>query len=97
MDKMWLDHNLDLKMTPYKVIGTHCMQGYLEFIPNSVTLAYMQYQGSLKFVSDKCNIFNTFKNDMVMKFMVNKTKERMEKKLHEQEGDLKPEEFNDRL
>lgn len=32
MDKIWLEHNLDLNMTPYKVIGTHCMQGYLEFV-----------------------------------------------------------------
>ena len=25
MDKIWLDNNLDLKLTPYKVIGTDCM------------------------------------------------------------------------
>ena len=39
MDKIWLQNNMDLKMTPYKVIGTHCMQGYLEFVPDCMTLA----------------------------------------------------------
>ena len=32
MDKIWLEHNLDLQMSPYKVVGTHCEQGYLEFV-----------------------------------------------------------------
>ena len=39
MDKIWLDHELDLRMLPYKVIGTGCMQGYLEFISNSKEIA----------------------------------------------------------
>ena len=47
MDKIWLSNNLDLKMTPYKVTGTHCMQGFLEFVGNCKTLAYMQYKGTL--------------------------------------------------
>lgn len=41
MDRIWLDNDLDLAMTPYKVMGTDCMQGYLEFNLNSVTLAYI--------------------------------------------------------
>jgi len=61
------------------------MQGFLEFVPNAVTLAYMQYQGSLKFVSDECNIFNTFKNDTVTKYLTNKTRKRMEELLAKQE------------
>ncbi len=39
MDKIWLDHELDLSMLPYKVIGTGCEQGYIEFMQNSSTLA----------------------------------------------------------
>lgn len=39
MDIIWLKHSLDLKMSPYDVVGTDCMQGYLEFVDNSMTLA----------------------------------------------------------
>ena len=39
MDRIWLDNDLDLAMTPYKVLQTDCMQGYLEFNLNSTTLA----------------------------------------------------------
>jgi len=39
MDKIWLENELDLAMTAYKVIGTDCMQGYLEFVADSCTLA----------------------------------------------------------
>jgi phosphatidylinositol kinase/protein kinase (PI-3 family) len=53
MDKIWLDAELDLQMTPYKVIGTGCEQGYLEFVGNSVTIAFIQYEkGILKTFSD---------------------------------------------
>jgi phosphatidylinositol kinase/protein kinase (PI-3 family) len=44
MDKIWLANNLDLAMTPYKVLGTDCEQGYLEFVANSTTLAAIQYK-----------------------------------------------------
>lgn len=43
IDKIWLRNNLDLKMTPYKCLGTDCMQGYIEFNKNCETLAKMQY------------------------------------------------------
>ena len=77
MDKIWLAHNLDLKMTPYKVIGTDCMQGFLEFVQNCNTLAEMQYRGKRLFSKKKeGNIFNTFKDDQIMKFMRMKTKDR---------------------
>lgn len=39
MDRIWLDNDLDLAMTPYKVLGTDCEQGFLEFNLNSETLA----------------------------------------------------------
>lgn len=39
MDKIWLENSLDLKMTPYRVMGTHCMQGFLEFNRDCTTLA----------------------------------------------------------
>ena len=47
-------------MLPYKVIGTGCEQGYLEFVGNSTTLAYIQYYKS---------IWNTFADDTIDKFM----------------------------
>ena len=84
MDKIWLDNNLDLKLTPYRVLGTDCMQGFVEFNQNSVTLAYIQYQGSLgkliKFQKDKgapTNIFNTFSNNSVTKYLTKCSYERM--------------------
>mmetsp|Transcript_31213 Transcript_31213/g.47795 ORF Transcript_31213/g.47795 Transcript_31213/m.47795 type:complete len:151 (-) Transcript_31213:901-1353(-) len=64
MDKIWLAHNLDLKMTPYKVIGTDCMQGFLEFVQDCNTLAEMQYNGKrLLSKTKEGNIFNTFHDD----------------------------------
>lgn len=39
MDRIWLANDLDLKMTPYKTIGTDCEQGYLEFVGDCATLA----------------------------------------------------------
>ena len=41
MDRIWLDNELDLAMTPYKVTGTDCEQGFVEFNENSATLAKM--------------------------------------------------------
>ena len=60
MDKIWLDNNLDLAMTPYKVMGTDCEQGYLEFVADCKTLAYIQYKRS---------IFNTFADDTIQNYM----------------------------
>eukprot|EP00826_Nyctotherus_ovalis_P064022 TRINITY_DN9387_c0_g1_i2.p1 TRINITY_DN9387_c0_g1~~TRINITY_DN9387_c0_g1_i2.p1 ORF type:complete len:464 (-),score=140.79 TRINITY_DN9387_c0_g1_i2:1947-3218(-) len=42
IDKIWLENNLDFKMSPYRVLGTGDQQGYLEFVPNSKTLADLQ-------------------------------------------------------
>lgn len=39
MDRIWLENQLDLAMTPYKVIGTDLEQGFLEFNHNCKTLA----------------------------------------------------------
>ena len=61
MDKIWLDHELDLQMLPYKVIGTGCEQGFLEFVGNSITLAAVQYEKGL---------FKTFSDDTLEKYMV---------------------------
>ena len=44
MDRIWLDNNLDLAMTPYKVMGTDCMQGFMEFNMNAETLAFIQHK-----------------------------------------------------
>lgn len=41
MDKIWLEEGLDLNMTPYRVLGTGDERGYLEFVTNSKTIAYM--------------------------------------------------------
>ncbi len=60
MDKIWLANNLDLAMTPYKVLGTDCEQGFLEFVANCKTLAMIQYERS---------IFNTFSDDTIESFM----------------------------
>lgn len=71
MDRIWLDNKLDLAMTPYKVVGTDCEQGFVEFVGDTATLAAMQYDGGL---------FETFADDTVEKFMLKKVKEATEKK-----------------
>jgi len=53
-------------MMPYKVIGTGCEQGYLEFVGNSTTLAYIQYHKS---------IWKTFSDDSIDKFMTEQINE----------------------
>ena len=63
MDKIWLDNDLDLKMTVYKTLGTDCEQGYLEFNENTATLADMQYKEGL---------FHTFYEDSIEKFILDK-------------------------
>lgn len=65
MDKIWLDNKIDLRMTPYRVLGTHCEQGFLEFNHNCETLAKMQYCDGL---------LRTFADDTIDKFMTNRTK-----------------------
>lgn len=66
MDRIWLDNKLDLAMTPYKVVGTNCEQGFVEFVGDTTTLAKMQYIGGL---------FNTFDDDTVEKYMTYKIKQ----------------------
>jgi hypothetical protein len=48
-------------MLPYKVMGTGCEQGYLEFVGNSTTIAAIQYEKGL---------FKTFSDDTLWNFMV---------------------------
>ena len=64
MDKIWLENNLDLAMTPYKVLGTDCEQGFVEFVGNTMTLADMQWKDGL---------MNTFDDDTVFIAMYEKT------------------------
>lgn len=45
MDRIWLENQLDLAMTAYKVLGTDLEQGFLEFNLNCVTLADIQVIG----------------------------------------------------
>ena len=65
MDRIWLDNHLDLAMTPYKVLPTNCMQGYLEFNLNAVTLADIQHK-------DKQSLLHTFTDSSVYDFFVTK-------------------------
>jgi len=60
MDKIWLANDLDLAMTPYKVLGTDCEQGFLEFVADCKTLAMIQYERS---------VFSTFADDSIQRFM----------------------------
>ena len=57
MDRIWLDNDLDLAMTPYKVLATDCEQGFMEFNANAATLAEIQYEHRL---------INTFRDDTIM-------------------------------
>ena len=70
MDRIWLDNDLDLAMTPYKVLLTDCMQGYLEFNLNSNTLADIQH-------ADKSSLLHTFSDSSIADFFDKKIMEQM--------------------
>jgi len=59
-------------MTPYKVLGTNCEQGFLEFNHNCDTLAKMQYCDGL---------MRTFSDDTIEVFMTRKTKQFVAKQM----------------
>ena len=61
MDRIWLDNDLDLAMTPYKVLTTDCEQGFMEFNANAATLAEIQYEYSLINTFSDTTIMNWFK------------------------------------
>lgn len=42
MDSLWLENGLDLKMRPYSVVPTGDMQGAIEVVTNSMTVADIQ-------------------------------------------------------
>jgi hypothetical protein len=73
MDSIWLNHNLDLKMTPYKTLGTDCMQGLIEWNQNCSTLTEMQISGNVmkKNYNKKKDfkILDTFNQQSVYRFM----------------------------
>jgi len=85
MDKIWLDNDLDLAMTPYKVLGTGCKQGQMEFVDDATTLARMQYQES---------VFHClYKQDTVEKGL----REKVRAEVKKQKGREDPEEVEERL
>ena len=61
MDRIWLDNDLDLAMTPYKVLGTDCEQGFMEFNANAETLAEIQYGDGLINTFSDTTVMNWFK------------------------------------
>ena len=61
MDQIWKENGLDLKLTPYSVLGTGFMQGYLEFVADSATIAEIQNEYS---------IFNTFNSNSIKNYMI---------------------------
>ena len=67
MDKIWLDKELDLRMHPYKVMGTGCEQGFLEFVQNSETIANIQHEKG---------VLNTFADSTLYSFIEEKLAER---------------------
>ena len=79
MDKIWLRNNLDLKMTPYKCLGTDCMQGYIEFNKNCETLAKMQYAYPDKI--KKPRLLDTYKDNKIEIWMEYRAKQRIEEQL----------------
>jgi phosphatidylinositol-4,5-bisphosphate 3-kinase len=89
MDKIWLREKLDLKMTPYKVIGTDCMQGYLEFVDDCETLAKMQYENPEDGTKSIWETYNDYKVQIWMEY---KAMERMVKKVT---AELADEQFHD--
>ena len=70
MDRIWLDNDLDLAMTPYKVLATDCEQGFMEFNANAETLAEIQYGDGL---------LNTFSDNTVMTWFKKKIKTEIDK------------------
>jgi phosphatidylinositol-4,5-bisphosphate 3-kinase len=60
-DKWWLEAGLDLKMSPYQVLNTQDLIGYIEFVQNSDTMKeiFDKYGGTL----------STFDKYIIMKFL----------------------------
>ena len=66
MDRIWLDNDLDLAMTPYKVINTGCDQGMMEFLHPTVTMADIQHKDfkSLKSTFSERTVQEFFENEI---------------------------------
>ena len=80
MDRIWLDNDLDLAMTPYKVLGTDCEQGFLEFNNNAATLAEIQYGKGLLYTFDEKTVMNWFRD----KIKSQMKKENLDPKKHDE-------------
>ncbi len=71
MDKLLKQENLDLKLTPYKVIATGTKEGFLQFIdalPVSVILANAEYK-SIKEYLRKSNPSDTDRHGIAAEVM----------------------------
>jgi len=71
IDKIWLENNLDFKMSPYRVLGTGDQQGYLEFVSRSKTLADLQ----------RMKTFGAFKDEVITEYFHNLTSKQEKGKL----------------
>ncbi|KAJ8676969.1 hypothetical protein QAD02_012756, partial [Eretmocerus hayati] len=47
MDKLWRRENLDLKLTPYRVLATSVRHGFLQFIESTTVAEVLAHEGSI--------------------------------------------------
>ena len=73
-------------MTPYKCLGTDCMQGYIEFNKNCETLAKMQYDYP-KEMKKKPTMWDTYQNNKIEMWMEFKAKQRVTEALDKEIAD----------
>lgn len=90
MDRIWLDNELDLAMTPYKVLVTGCEQGIMECNLNAVTLADIQHKGHT-------SIMNAFSNTSITEFFNEKITTHLKKEGFQENTDVFNQAFDTRL
>ena len=66
MDKLWIDNNLDLKITSYRVLPTGLKEGFIEFVRASVVDRLQQDEGGVSGSLDR---------ELILKHLRNKASE----------------------
>ena len=84
LDRIWLENQLDLAMSVYKVIGTDLEQGFLEVNTNCTNLADIQVMGGIS---------NTFSDNTIDLFF----REKITKEIKDANNNISQSELSEKL